>query len=495
MGVLLGGACGALGALLWARARSRMELLEKEQFLATKEQELNGARAELSIAKAEASARERRIEELTAQLSAEQEQLRALIAERATLRTQLTEAERRFKEAEELTTQLSAEQEQLRALIAERATLRTQLTEAERRFKEAEEQHRLSEEELQRREEAMRLQFKSLAGDILSEQSKRFNEASRDSMETLLKPFRENITDFRERVERIYATETEQHGALKSELKNLLELNQRITTETTNLTRALKGESKVQGDFGEMILDTILSSSNLVKGVHYLTQDTLKNEAGENLRPDVILNLPDKKQIIIDSKTSLTAYTNYVAAETAPEQTAALKAHVESVRKHVVELSSKQYQELISCSPDFVILFIPNESAFLAAMQGDPEIWADAYRRKVIISSPTNLFALLKLVDNLWQRSDLERNTREISECGSRIYDQLVAFTETLQGVEKGLKVAQGAYDEAYKRFTTGNNNLIRLGHRMAGLHVKIKKSLPQGVLDAAELEEQPNEE
>lgn len=391
----------------------------------------------------------------------------------------------------ELAAALSTNEEQLRGLIAERAALQATLEATEKRLSESEERHRLNEEDLAKREEAMRLQFKSLAGDLLSEHSKRFNEASRESMDSLLKPFRQNITDFRERVEKIYATEAEQHGALKNELKNLMELNQRITTETTNLTRALKGESKVQGDFGEMILDTILSSSHLVKGVHYFTQDTLKNEAGEHVRPDVILNLPDKKQIVIDSKTSLTAYTNYTAAETGPEQTAALKAHVDSVRKHVLELASKRYQELMSCSPDFVILFIPNESAFLAAMQADSEIWADAYRRKVIISSPTNLFALLKLVDNLWQRSDLERNTRDIADCGSRIYDQLVSFTEALQGVEKGIKAAQGAYDEAYKRFTTGNNNLIRLGNRMAGLHVKIKKSLPQGVLDTAELDEE----
>lgn len=391
----------------------------------------------------------------------------------------------------ELAAALSTNEEQLRGLIAERAALQATLEATEKRLSESEERHRLNEEDLAKREEAMRLQFKSLAGDLLSEHSKRFNEASRESMDSLLKPFRQNITDFRERVEKIYATEAEQHGALKNELKNLMELNQRITAETTNLTRALKGESKVQGDFGEMILDTILSSSHLVKGVHYFTQDTLKNEAGELVRPDVILNLPDKKQIVIDSKTSLTAYTNYTAAETGPEQTAALKAHVDSVRKHVLELASKRYQELMSCSPDFVILFIPNESAFLAAMQADSEIWADAYRRKVIISSPTNLFALLKLVDNLWQRSDLERNTRDIADCGSRIYDQLVSFTEALQGVEKGIKAAQGAYDEAYKRFTTGNNNLIRLGNRMAGLHVKIKKSLPQGVLDTAELDEE----
>ena len=445
-GIALAGMAVALALFVWFWWRSRREVEAKAGEFSAMQEELSQVKTELHIARernAEYSARE------------------------------------------------ASEQEQLRTLIGERATLSAKLDEAERRLKEGEERYRLSQEDLAKREEAMRLQFKNLAGDILEEHSKRFSQNNQASMEALLKPFRENITDFRERVEKIHATEAEQHGALKNELKNLLELNQRITTETTNLTRALKGDSKVQGDFGEMILDTILSTSHLVKGVHYFTQDTLKNEQGENMRPDVILHLPDKKQIIIDSKTSLTAYANYAAAENSVEQTAALKAHLESVRKHVLELSAKSYQGLINGSPDFVILFIPNESAFLAAMQADTEIWADAYRRKVIISSPTNLFALLKLVDNLWQRSDLERNTRDIADCGSRIYDQLVAFTDSLQGVEKGIKAAQGAYDEAYKRFTTGNNNLIRLGNRMAGLHVKIKKSLPQGVLDSAELDEE----
>ncbi len=380
-------------------------------------------------------------------------------------------------------------EEQLRGEIAERAALKARLEASELQLQQEQKRHEKSEAEQQKAEETMRAQFKALAADILSEQSRRFGESSKESMDALLKPFKQNIADFRERVEKIYATEAEQHGALKNELQHLMELNRRITTETTNLTRALKGDSKVQGDFGEMILDTILSSSHLVKGVHYQVQDTLKNEAGELVRPDVILNLPDRKQIVIDSKTSLTAYVNHLAAETPVDASAQLRAHVDSVRKHVLELASKSYQNLMNCSPDFVIMFIPNESAFLAAMQADPDIWSDAYKRKVIISSPTNLFALLKLVDNLWQRSDLERNTRDIADCGSRMYDQLVAFADNLAGVEKGIKQAQSAYDEAYKRFTTGNNNLVRLGERMVGLHVKIKKRLPDKVLEGAELD------
>lgn len=379
---------------------------------------------------------------------------------------------------------------QIRELVGERAALLAKLDGAEQKLREEIARHDREKADRVQDEETLRAQFRNLANDILGEQSRRFQQSSRESIDALLNPFRQNINDFRERVEKIHATEAEQHGALRNELKNLMELNDRITTETTNLTRALKGDSKVQGDFGEMILDTILSSSNLIKGVHYQTQETRRNEQGANVRPDVVLNLPDRKQIVIDSKTSLTAYAGYTAAEQPEERERCLKSHVDSVRKHVAELSAKSYQELMSGSPDFVIMFIPNESAFLAAMRADPQIWADAYRRKVVISSPTNLFALLKLVDNLWQRSDLERNTRDIAECGSKIYDQLVAFADTLLDVDKGLKQAQRSYDEAYKRFTTGNNNLVRLGERMVGLHVKIKKSLPQSLLDTAELDD-----
>ncbi len=407
----------------------------------------------------------------------------------------LSTSELRATNLEERTEKAERE---LREAIADRAAMAARLEGSETRLREEQERQRRSAAEQVKAEEAMRLQFKNLANEIIVEHSRTFREASSESIDSLLKPFKQNIADFRERVEKIYATEAEQHGALKNELNHLMELNRQITTETTNLTRALKGDSKVQGDFGEMILDTILTSSHLVKGVHYFTQETRKNDEGENLRPDVVLNLPDKKQIVIDSKTSLTAYANHTATEEPEERNRQLKLHVESVRKHVLELAAKNYQALMECSPDFVILFIPNESAFLAAMQADPSIWADAYKRKVIISSPTNLFALLKLVDNLWQRSDLERNTRNIAECGSKMYDQLVAFSEALQGVDKGLKSAQSAYDDAFKRFTQGNNNLVRLGERMVGLNVKIKKRLATSVLDSAELdtstEETPSE-
>ena len=333
-------------------------------------------------------------------------------------------------------------------------------------------------------EKRLREQFKVLAGDVLGEHSRRFKEENRESMDVILKPFKDNISEFRRRVEDIYSHQTEQSGALKNELQRLMDLNVKITAETTNLTNALKGNSKVQGDWGEMILDTILDNSKLIKGVHYYTQQNLKDEQGNNLRPDVILNLPNKRQIVIDSKVSLTSYVKSVEAETEAERSVAMAAHIASVRQHVKELSRKKYQELVA-SPDFVIMFVPNEPAFLDALKEDNTIWSDAYKSKVIISSPTNLFALLMIVNDLWQRDDQSKNQAAILENALKLYRQLVDFTIALESVGVELDQAKAKYDDAYKRLHTGNNNIVRLGERLRKLSATTEpKRMPKSLLD-----------
>ncbi len=365
---------------------------------------------------------------------------------------------------------------------------------AQARLEEAE--RRLSEEKAEREkmEERLREQFKNLANDILGEQSRSFKETNREALDVLLKPFRDNITEFRERVEKIHSQENEQRGALRNELERLMELNRRITTETTNLTNALRGNSKVQGDWGEMILDTILDNSNLVRGIHYQTQQNLKDEAGNNLRPDVVLFLPEGKRIVIDSKVSLTAFVEYVGAEDELKRRQFLAAHVASVRQHVTELGRKEYQRLLE-SPDFVIMFIPNEPAFLAALQSDPSIWADAYDKKVIISSPTNLFALLKLVDDLWKRNAQNKNTADIVTYGTKLYEQLVAFTASLEGVGQALDTARDKYNDAYKRLCTGNDNIVRSGERLRKFGLTTKKRQSARTLQAADLPEEESQD
>ena len=370
------------------------------------------------------------------------------------------EARRLAEESRRVSEEKAAAAEiEIRTLV-ERSTL------AQARLEAAEQRMAEARAEREKMEETFRTQFKNLANDILGEQSRTFKETNREALDVLLKPFRDNIVEFRERVEKIYSSENEQRGALRNELERLMELNRRITTETTTLTTALKGNSKVQGDWGEMILETILDNSNLIRGVHYDTQLNIKDDAGNNLRPDVVLYLPEGKRIVIDSKVSLTAFVAYTAAATDEERRRALAAHVASVRQHVAELGRKEYQRRFN-SPDFVIMFIPNEPAFLAALQNDAAIWSDAYDKKVIISSPTNLFALLKLVADLWKYNDQDKNTRDIAACGLKLYEQLVAFTGSLEGVGTALDKARDAYDDAYKRLCTGNDNIIRVGERL----------------------------
>ena len=354
------------------------------------------------------------------------------------------------------------------------------------------EQTRREQEALRReREEAeksMKTEFRSLANELLLQHTHDLRQTNRDSLDVLLKPFKDNITEFRERVERIYAAENEQRGALKNELDNLLRLNIQMTTSAANLTDALKGNSKVQGDWGETYLETILESTGLVKGIHYHVQQNFKDEEGSNVRPDVVLSLPEERSIVIDSKVSLTAYMRSCEAQSETERQVARAEHVQSVRKHVQELAAKEYQKLVN-SPDFVIMFIPTEPAFLEALKEDKSIWADAYQRKIVISSPTNLFALLKMVGDMWRRDAQSKNQAEIVEKATKLYEQLVTFTEQLDGVGAALDTAKVRYDEAYKRLHTGNNNIVRLGERLKKLGLPTKKQQTAKALAEADLD------
>ena len=375
-------------------------------------------------------------------------------------------------------------QKRVHTLIEERTTAQTNLTETKRQL---DQQQQSNTEEQSKLEERYRAQFKNLANDILNEQTQQFKQSNKESLDILLKPFKDNITSFRERVEKIYADGNQQQGALQNELKNLMELNNRITTETTNLTNALRGNSKVQGDWGEMILETILDNSNLIKGIHYDTQESVKDEENRDKRPDVVLYLPDQKRIIIDSKVSLTAFVNYTNSDNELERKGYLDQHIKSVRQHVKELGRKEYQKLFN-SPDFVVMFMPNEPAFLTALQVDDTIWSDAYEKKVIVSSPTNLFALLKLVADIWKRSEQNKNTAEIVTQGTKLYDQLVAFTGSLESVGVALDKAKDSYDDAYKRLCTGNNNIIRQGEKLRKLGLPTKKEQSTKTLEGADL-------
>ena len=394
------------------------------------------------------------------------------------------EAETRSAELIALTRDAAESSAQRQALEKELAELKA----------ERERERARRADEIAALEQQQRLAFKNLANEILDEKSRQFKQSNRESLESLLNPFREQIEGFRKRVDEVYKGEIEQHSLLKNEICRLSEANLRISEEADNLTRALKGNSKVQGDWGEMLLETILDSSHLTKGIHYETQHNLKDEQGNNLRPDVILKLPEGKRIVIDSKVSLTAYVAYTESATPEDASRAVKDHLRSVRAHVDELSGKCYQTLLdrtrSESPDFVIMFVPSEPAFLLAMQQDASLWGYAYNKKVIVSSPTNLFALLKIVDDLWKRDMQSRNARKIADEGGKLYDKFMGFTETLVDLGKSISASSERYERAIKQLKTGRGNLIRRTEQLRELGVKATKSLPNQLSDYDEEDE-----
>ena len=398
----------------------------------------------------------------------------------------------------ERTAELEAEHTRLAEENARTVTLTEQLRSKELELisarKDAEALRGKLEEEsekLKEKNEMLMLQFEKTANDIFERKTRQLRDTNKESLDIILKPLKDNISDFKNRVEEIYSKETEGRGALKSELNRLMELNRRITEETNNLTSALRGNSKIQGDWGEMVLDTILEGSNLQKGIHYTTQSNIKDAEGNNLRPDVIVNLPDGKKIVIDSKVSLTAYVNYCSAEDEESRRRTMNDHLRSIRAHINELGRKSYQDNILGSPDFVIMFIPTEPAFLAAVQYDAELWNEAYHKKVIISSPTNLSGMLKIVADLWKRDDLGRNANRIAKEGAMMYEKFVTFINTLEALGKNLDTMQGNYDKAMKQLRDGKGNLVSRAEKLKALNVKVSKSLPQSIVEDSDESEE----
>lgn len=331
-------------------------------------------------------------------------------------------------------------------------------------------------------------QFKNLANEILEEKSRRFAEQNQQNLDTLLKPLQEKLTDFRKQVDETYQSEARERFALKQEVEKLAGLNLRMTDETRALTNALKGESKTQGDWGELVLETILENSGLRKGEEYLVQDTQTISDGSRLQPDVVIRLPESKHLVIDSKVSITAYTRYMQSDDEDIKISELNSHVLSIKQHIQGLSAKNYQDLYGVgSIDFVLMFIPIEPAFLAAMRHAPEIYQDALKKNIVIVCPSTLLATVRTVAHLWRQEQQNRNAQEIARQCAALYDKFVGFVEDLDKVGQRLEQAQVSYSDAVGKLKTGRGNLIRTAENVKKLGVKPNKSLPSKLTDVAD--------
>ena len=345
-------------------------------------------------------------------------------------------------------------------------------------------------ESLNEAKEALTSQFKNLANEILEDKSKRFTEQNAANLDALLKPLQTKLTEFKEQVSNSYGNEARERFALKSEIERLANLNLRMSDETRSLTQALKGDSKVQGNWGELVLESILESSGLRKGEEYLVQDSHTLTDGSRLQPDVVVKLPEGRSLVVDSKVSITAYARH--AETTDPLVAEqeLAAHIQSLRQHIQGLSGKNYSALYGLgSVDFVLMFVPIEPAFLLALKTAPNLYQEALAKNIVLVCPSTLMATLRTVAHLWRQDQQNRNALEIAkQCGT-LYDKFVGFVDDLEKLGQRLDQAQSSYHDAFNKLKTGKGNLIRTAEKVRELGVKPSKAIAAPLLDSADSE------
>jgi DNA recombination protein RmuC len=466
----------ALGKLLaWLILRPRIDAAaasaraEGHSALAVLQERLSGSEAERDRLEDRLAEARELAEGLRRELQASGDGL-ARVSERAdrlpvlerdleAARAQRVELDRKLAQAQSdiatLNTRLDAEREQAAGKLALLGEAREQLTE----------------------------QFKNLAAEILEDKSKRFTEQNQVNLGLLLDPLRTRITEFQLKVEQVYETEGKERAALSENLKQLFSLNQQVSKETNDLTRALKGSAKTQGNWGEMVLERVLEMAGLRKGQEYDTQESHQREDGSRAQPDVIIRLPEERNLVIDAKVSLTAYEDYASADEGHAREAALKRHLDSVRSHVKGLSERNYQQLHGLdSFDFVLMFVAVEPAFMLAVTEDRELFQQAWSRNVMLVSPSTLLFVLRTVAHLWRQDAQNRNALEIAKRGSELYDKLVGFVESLDSIGNRLSQAQRDFDTAKSRLT-GKGGAVRQAEMLRELGVKPGKAMPAALL------------
>jgi DNA recombination protein RmuC len=371
----------------------------------------------------------------------------------------------------------------------EREGLNIELAQKNVEFENLHKQNLKRDQELEERQEQLRKDFELLANKILEEKSKKFTLQNKENIKDILSPLQEKIQIFEKKVDDTQKESISMHSALKEQLLGLKDLNLQMTKEATNLTKALKGDSKMQGNWGELVLERVLEKSGLEKDREYFLQQSFTLDNGTRVLPDVVLHLPDHKKMIIDSKVSLTDYERFVNSDT-DERQQHLKAHVNSIKKHVDQLSEKNYQDLYDIeSPDFVLMFIPIEPAFAIAINEDNSLYNKAFEKNIVIVTPSTLLATLRTIDSMWNNEKQQQNAIEIARQAGALYDKFEGFVKDLTGVGKKLDAAKDDYSSAMNKLVEGRGNLITSVEKLKKMGAKAKKSLPENILKRAEKE------
>lgn len=379
---------------------------------------------------------------------------------------------------------LSEEQEEKEELLKGRIAAERDLVNLQQKFDE-------SKKDIEKLQERFSKEFENLANKILEEKSEKFTKKNKENIENILSPLKEKIKVFEEKVDKTHKESIDYHAALRQQITGLKELNQQMSKEAINLTRALKGDSKAQGDWGETQLERILEKANLVKDIHYTTQGGFRDDEGRLKKPDFIVKLPENRHLIIDSKVSLTNYENYNSAENEADQELQLKLHVESLRKHIKDLGSKKYDALYDInSPDYVLMFVPIEPALMLALGNVQDLYLEALDKNVVLVSSSTLLATLSTVSSMWRQENQKRNVLEIARQAGALYDKFNGLLVDLIDVGKRLDSAKSGYEGAMNKLSTGRGNLITSVEKLKKLGAKTQKSIPSNLLDRASEED-----
>ena len=406
-------------------------------------------------------------------------------AEKSNLDGQLTSQTNQLSELKISFQDLQIEKQKVQAEKEEFAIL---LAKKENDFDNLLERNKEQKQEVNELQEKFTKEFENLANKILEEKTKKFTEQNKENLKNILSPLQDKIQHFEKKVEDTHKESIDYHAALRQQIVSLSEMNAQMSKETINLTKALKGDSKMQGNWGELVLERVLEKSGLEKGREYEVQQAFTSEEGTKILPDVIINLPDGKKMVVDSKVSLTAYERYVNEEDDVQQNIYLKEHVNSVKRHVEQLSDKRYQDIYQMeSPDFVLLFIPIEPAFALALQEDLNLYNKAFEKNIVIVTPSTLLATLRTIDSMWTNQKQQENAIEIARQAGALYDKFEGFVSDLIKIGKKMDEAKVEYSSAMNKLTEGKGNLVTSAEKLKKMGAKAKKALPEAILKRAE--------